>query len=108
MIYELRVYHAAPGKMPALLKRFNDITLGIWRKHGIEAVGFWNVYIGESNQDLYYMLKWDSLAEREKKWNTFQSDPEWIEKRAGTEKDGPLTSSFANTILTPTAFSAMK
>jgi hypothetical protein len=108
MIYELRVYNAAPGKMPALLKRFNDITLDIWKKHGIEQVGFWNVYIGESNQQLIYMLKWDSLAEREKKWNTFQSDPDWIAKRAETEKDGPLTTSFANSILTPTAFSALK
>jgi hypothetical protein len=108
MLYELRVYHVSPGKMPALLKRFDEITLGVWKKHGIEQVAFWTVYIGESNQDLYYMLKWDSLADREKKWNAFQADPQWIEKRAETEKNGPLVASFSNAILTPTAFSAMK
>ena len=30
MIYELRVYHCAPGRLPALLKRFETTTLGIW------------------------------------------------------------------------------
>ena len=108
MIYELRVYHCSPGRMPDLLKRFDTITLDIWKRHGIEQVGFWNVVIGDSNQDLYYMLKWDSLAEREKKFAAFQADPEWIKKRAETERNGPLVASFANTILAPTSFSAAK
>ena len=108
MIYELRIYHVSPGRMGDLLARFRDITLDIWKKHGIEPVGFWNTYIGESNHDLYYMLKWDSLAEREKRWNAFFSDKEWLEKRAETEKNGPLVASFANYIMTPTEFSAMK
>ena len=77
-------------------------------KHGIEPVGFWTTYIGESNQDLFYLLKWDSLGEREKRWNTFQADREWLDKRAETEKNGPLVTSFSNSILTPTDFSALK
>jgi len=108
MIYELRIYHASPGRMSDLLARFRDITLDIWKKHGIEQVGFWTTYIGESNNDLYYLLKWDSLAEREKRWNAFQSDQEWLTKRAETEKNGPLTTSFSSYIMTPTEFSAMK
>ena len=36
MIYELRVYHAVPGRLPDLLKRFDTITLKIWHRHGIE------------------------------------------------------------------------
>jgi hypothetical protein len=108
MINELRVYHCAPGKLPALLKRFETITLAIWEKHGIRQAGFWTVVIGESNQDLYYMLQWESLAEREKKWTAFMNDPEWIAKRGETERDGPLVQSFSNTILKPAAFSAVK
>ena len=50
--------------------------------------GFWTTLIGSSNQSLTYMLAWESLAEREQKWMAFQSDPEWIAKRAETEKDG--------------------
>lgn len=35
MLYELRLYHTAPGKLPLLLKRFETITLKFWEKHGI-------------------------------------------------------------------------
>ena len=63
---------------------------------------------GDSNSDLYYLLEWESLAEREQKWNAFQSDPEWIAKRAETEKDGPIVANVAVQLLTPTAFSSVK
>jgi hypothetical protein len=108
MIHEMRVYQCVPGRLPALLKRFDTITLKIWEKHGIRQAGFWTVLIGDSNQTLYYLLEWDSLAEREQKWNAFQSDPEWIAKRAETEKDGPIVASVANQMLVPTAFSSVR
>jgi len=108
MIYELRVYYCVPGRLPNLLKRFETITLGIWEKHGIKQAGFWTVLVGESNQALYYLLAFDSLADREKKWNAFQTDPEWIAKRAESEKDGPIVQSISNTILNPTSFSSVK
>ena len=108
MIYELRVYHTVPGRLPALVKRFDTITCGLFEKHGIKQVGFWTVVIGESNTDLVYMLQFESLADREKKWAAFAVDPEWIEARAKTEADGPIVASITNTILTPTSFSALK
>ncbi len=108
MIHELRVYHCVPGRLPALLKRFETVTLGIWERHGIRQAGFWTVDIGESNQDLYYFLEWDSLADRDARWTAFQADPEWIEKRAETEKDGAIVASISNTFLKPTAFSSVK
>lgn len=108
MIYELRVYHCLPGRLPALLKRFETTTVRLFEKHGIQQAGFWTVAIGESNQDLVYMLRWESLAERDKKFAAFQSDPEWIEARRKSEEDGPLVASISNSILMPTAFSAVK
>jgi|SRR5665647_3517471 len=108
MIYEMRVYRAVPGRMPALLKRFETITLDLWKTRGIRQVGFWTTLIGESNMELTYMLAWESLAEREQKWNAFMADPEWIAKRAETEKDGPIVANITNAILQPTSFSAMK
>ncbi|MBT5264656.1 MAG: NIPSNAP family protein [Rhodospirillaceae bacterium] len=108
MIHELRIYHCVPGRLPALLNRFETITLKIWERHGIRQAGFWTVVVGDSNQDLYYLLEWDSLAEREKKWGAFQVDPEWLEKRAQTEEDGQIVASVNNQILIPTAFSSVK
>ena len=108
MIYELRVYHCVPGRLPDLLKRFDTITLRIWERHGIQQAGFWTVLVGESNQALYYLLKFDSLADREKKWNTFQADPEWHAARAETEKNGPIVAKVVNSFLQPTSFSSVK
>jgi hypothetical protein len=108
MVYELRVYRCCPGKLPALLRRFEGVTLGIWARFGIRQAGFWTVEVGESNHDLFYLLAWESLAEREQKWTAFAADPEWLEKRAASEVDGPIVASISNTILKPTSFSSVK
>lgn len=108
MIHEMRVYRCIPGRLPALLKRFETITLGLWERHGIRQAGFWTTIVGESNQDLTYLVAWDSLAERETKWSAFQSDPEWIAKRAETEKDGPIVANIVNQFLQPTSFSSVR
>ena len=85
MIHELRVYHTTPGKLPQLLNRFETITLKIWERLGIRQAGFWTTEIGPNANDLYYLLQWESLAEREEKWTAFATDPEWLQKKAETE-----------------------
>ena len=105
MIYEMRVYRCLPGRLPALLKRFETITLKLWEKHGIKQAGFFTTLVGESNQELTYFLAWESLADREKKWAAFQSDPEWIAARAKTEEDGQIVGNIVNQLLVPTVFS---
>jgi hypothetical protein len=108
MIYELRVYRCVPGRLPALLNRFETITLKLWEKHGIRQAGFFTTLIGESNQELTYLLAWESLAEREKKWTAFATDPEWLTARAKTEADGQIVANIVNQLLVPTAFSSVK
>jgi hypothetical protein len=108
MIYELRIYRCVPGCQSALLSRFKDKTLPIWEKHGIRQAGFWTTLIGKSNQEITYMLTWDSMAEREKRWGAFLADPEWIAVVAKTEKDGQLVENISSQLLAPTAFSAVK
>lgn len=108
MIYEMRVYRCVPGRLPALLKRFETATLKIWEKHGIKQAGFFTTLIGESNQELTYFLAWESLADREKKWGAFMVDPDWIKARAESEADGQIVANIVSQLLTPTAFSAVK
>jgi hypothetical protein len=108
MLHELRIYRCLPGRLPALNKRFESKTLELWEKHGIRQVGFWTVEIGGSNTDLYYLLEWESLAERERRWNAFQSDPEWIAKRTESEKDGPIIRELTSLILRPTSYSKLR
>lgn len=108
MIYELRIYRCLPGRLPALLKRFETATLKLWEKHGIRQAGFFTTVIGESNNDLTYMLKWESLAEREKLWAAFMTDPDWMAARAKSEEDGQIVGNIVSQFLAPTAFSALK
>ncbi len=108
MIHELRIYHCLPGRLPALLNRFETVTLKMWERHGIRQAGFWTVLVGDSNQALYYLLAWESMAEREKKWAAFASDPEWVAKRAESERDGQIVARIENAFLQPTAFSSVK
>ncbi len=108
MIYEQRIYHAMPGRLADVLKRFETVTLPIFERLGIRQAGFWTYLVGGSNTDLVYMLAWESMAERETKWAAFQADAEWIAKRAETERDGPIVASFENSLLQSTRFSALR
>jgi hypothetical protein len=108
MIYEMRVYRCVPGRLPALLKRFETVTLKLWEKHGIKQAGFFTTLIGESNQELTYFLAWESLADREAKWVKFMTDPDWMKARAESEADGQIVGNIVSQLLTPTAFSSVK
>jgi hypothetical protein len=108
MIYELRTYEAIPGRLPALCKRFETATMNIWKRHGIVPIGFWTTLIGQNNQYLYYLLQWESLADREQRWAAFQADPEWLAARNESQKNGVLQSVISNIMLEPTSFSALQ
>jgi hypothetical protein len=108
MLYELRIYEAVPGKLPALHARFRDHTNGLFVKHGFKVVGYWTNVIGPSNQQLIYMLAWEDYTQREKAWDTFVADPDWIAAKAATEKDGPLTANIVTSLLKSTDYSPMR
>jgi hypothetical protein len=107
VIYEIRIYDAMPGKLPALNDRFANITLGYFEKYGIKSVGYWTDVIGISGR-LTYMLAFDDLAHRDRAWAAFGADQERIARFAETEKDGPLVARVENRIMRPTAYSPMQ
>ncbi len=107
MLYELRVYDIPPFKMKDIDDRFANHTTRIWKRLGIRPVGFWENVIGPNNT-LTYLLAWESLAEREKKWDAFMSDPEWIKVSEETSKNGPIVLKLTTTIMKPTDYSAMQ
>ena len=107
MIYELRIYDAMPGKLPALNKRFETITLGYFEKYNMKVVGFWTDMIGISAR-LTYMLAFDDLGHREKAWAAFVADTERQKAFAETERDGLLVAKVENKILQPTVYSPLK
>jgi hypothetical protein len=108
VVHELRIYHCAQGRLPALHRRFEESTLALWQRHGIEAVGFWTTEVGESNHALTFMIRWASLADREAKWAAFNADPAWLAAREKFESEGPIVARIENQLLKPTRYSPLQ
>jgi len=107
MIYELRVYDVVPGKLPALLDRFQNFTTKGWPKYDLKLVGFWTDEVGASNR-LTYILAFEDMAQRDKAWAAWRADPDRARVFAETEKERPLVARVQNTIMPTTAFSPMQ
>ena len=107
MIYELRIYTVHPGRMGALQARFRDHTTRLFEKHGIKNIGYWTNAIGGRSGELWYMIGFHDLAQRQQAWAAFGSDPEWHKARAESEADGPIVHHIENRIMAPTNFSPL-
>jgi hypothetical protein len=108
-VFELRTYHAAPGKMDALNSRFRDHTCSLFKKHGMSIVGFWNPSDAkEADKTLIYLLAFPSREAADKSWKDFASDPEWKKAREASEKEGRLVEKVERVFLNPTDYSPMK
>lgn len=105
-IYELRTYTASPGKLDALNARFRDHTCKLFKKHGMELVGFWTPTDGEESKNtLIYIVAFPSVAAQKAAWQAFRDDPEWKEAKANSEKDGSLTTNVQTKNLKATDYS---
>ena len=107
MMYEYRAYYVMPGKMPALHERFSKVTMSLFKRHGMQVVGFCETVIGESNE-LVYILAFEDLAHRERAWQAFFADPEWQEAKRVSEANGPLIERIVNKIWKPTPYSPIR
>lgn len=107
MIYELREYYIAPGKVETLHRMFREKLLEFFEKHDIKVVGYWNVKVGE-NPKLIYLCQFRDFKHFDEAWKSIRSDQEWIEAKKEYTKDGPLTIKTESTILTPTDYSPLK
>ena len=103
-LYELRVYHCHPGRAAALHTRFQKRTIGIFKRCGMEVMGFWDVN-GKEN-DVVYMVRHKNRDAREKAWKAFGKDPEWaLAVKESEEKDGPIVAKADTYLFNTTDFS---
>ncbi len=90
-IFELRIYKTFPGKLEDLHKRFREHTCRLFKKHGIELVGFWVPAEGEEAKDtLIYIVAFPSKEAQAKAWQAFRSDPEWIKAFEESHRNGVI------------------
>ena len=106
VVYELRVYHAEPGKLPDLVKRFRDDTMKLFEKHGIKNVAYWNpIDEPEKSNVFIYVLQHPSREAATANWKSFQEDPEWKSVKTKSEANGKLVTKIDSAFLRLTDFS---
>jgi hypothetical protein len=105
-VYELRVYHALPGKLGELLARFREHTTKLFERHGMKNVAYWTpVDEPEKSNTLIYILYHPSREAATANWKAFQDDPEWKSVRDKSEANGKLVEKVDSTYMALTDFS---
>ncbi len=102
--YELRIYHAAEGKLDALNTRFRDHTTALFTRHGMTNVAYW-MPVENPQRLLIYLLSYPDLAARETSWKAFQADPDWVAAKSASEVAGTLVKKVESRFLELTDFS---
>jgi NIPSNAP len=108
-VFELRVYHAVPGKLPALESRFRDTTSKLLAKHDLKALGYW-VTEGDApawDNTFIFILDHPSREEAKKNWAAAGADPGFQELYK-SEQANKLVEKVDSTYMRPTDFSPMK
>jgi hypothetical protein len=107
-VFELRTYHATPGRLDALQDRIRDHTLPLFARHGFTVIGFWTPIDahGQPAGQLVYLLAFEDRAAAGRAWAAFEQDPAWRSALAESEHDGPLAT-IDSVYMTPTQYSAL-
>ena len=109
VVFELRTYTATPGNLDNLHARFRDHTTRIFRKHGMEVVGYWTPTDAEKADDtLIYVLKHDSREAADASWGAFIADPEWTAVAEASNANGPILGGIEREYMIATDYSPLK
>lgn len=73
MLYEMLIYHC----MQKEIEQFKAKIQAFWEAYGISQVSSWTVTLGDFSRELYYVLLWESLGERQEKWTQMDSNSNW-------------------------------
>jgi NIPSNAP len=115
-VFELRIYTASKGNLPALNDRFKDHTIKLFERHGMTNVAYWNLAKGlkqkGEDETLVYLLAHKSPEAMKASWDAFRADPVWVAaKKASEDKaGGPLTvqDGVKSIVMKPMDYSPMK
>jgi NIPSNAP protein len=107
-VFELRVYHAVPGKLPSLESRFRDTASKLLDKHDLHAVGYWVPEDAPASDNTFiYILAHPSREEAKKNWDAMFADPAFQEMVKSEQAD-KLVEKVDVTYMHPTDFSPIQ
>ena len=108
-VFELRTYTATPGNLDNLHARFRDHTTRIFRKHGMEVVGYWSPTSEEEREDtLVYLLAHDNQDVANASWQAFIADSEWATVAEESNRNGQILGGIEAKFMVATDYSPMK
>jgi hypothetical protein len=107
-VFELRIYHTVPGKLPALESNFRDTWSKLLAKHDLKVVGYW-VPEGAPAWDntFIYLVAHSSREEAKKNWDAMLADPE-VQEALKSEEANKLVEKIDRMYMRSTDFSPMK
>jgi hypothetical protein len=80
--FELRIYHSPTrSQLQALHQRMAGPEGKIFHRCGILPIFYSSGLAAQNLPNLTYLIPFDSLAAREKAWDTFTADAEWLKAR---------------------------
>jgi len=80
--FELRIYHSpTPRQLRMVHERFAGPEIKIFHRSGIHPILYADTIYGPELPNLTYLIPFASLADREKAWDAFATDPEWLKAR---------------------------
>lgn len=104
--FEMRTYTAPEGRLADLDARFREHTNALFRKHGMDLVGYWHPV--DKKDVLVYILAYPSREAREKSWKEFSADPEWKAVVKESEANGKIVAKVESVFMTPTDYSPIR
>ena len=109
-VFELRMYESNnTSTLSRKVNMFNTGEIGIFQRLGMRPVFFGETIVGARMPNLVYMLSFDNLAAREKLWQAFGADPEWVKLRSlPGNNDTDNVSNITNAMLRPLPFSEIR
>ncbi|NGN44591.1 hypothetical protein G6N74_26380 [Mesorhizobium sp. CGMCC 1.15528] len=116
-MYEFRFYSVAHGRMASELALVYDMAIAgapdvpggppvhtesLWERYGVpKPIGSWTALSGRRTPAFLYIMKWDSLTQRDERFPRFWTDPFWRARRAELTDGMPLVDSIENWLLDP-------
>src|ERR1035438_663300 len=95
--FELRIYHSPTARQLAMVhERFAGPEIQIFHRSGVNPILYADTVIGPDMPNLTYLIPFASLADREKAWDAFNADPEWVKVRAESVARGGQIVNYNN------------
>lgn len=109
-LFEMHVYHALPGKLPAFESQFRNTTSKLIAKHDFKILGYWVVENTPAWDNTFiFIVAHSSQEEATRNWDAMRADPDFQEiVKKNSDPATKLVDKIDVLYMRPADFSPMK